>query len=98
MERELRIYTLRPGTLEDFTTAWRSEVLPLRERFGFEVLGAWCEPARSEFVWELAYRGVEGLREGERRYGEARALLEFEHDPADFVESVQVRFLEPIAV
>lgn len=96
VEHELRIYTLRRGTLEDFISAWRREVLPLRERFGFEVLGVWCELERSEFVWQLAYLGDEGLREGERRYGEARALLSFQHDPADYVEAVQVRFLQSV--
>src|ERR1700689_4918627 len=95
VERELRIYTLRPGTLDEFVFSWRREVLPLRARYGFEVLGAWSEPERYEFVWELGYGGEEGLREGERRYAAARALLTFEYDPADYVASVQVRFLLP---
>jgi hypothetical protein len=96
MDTELRIYRLRDGELDRFVAAWRRHVLPLRARFGFRVLGSWQHPDANEFVWQLAYDGPEGIAERERQYADARALEHFEDDPAQYVESAEVRFLRPL--
>lgn len=96
MDCELRIYKLRAGSLADFVSAWRREVLPLREREGFRVLGVWCDPEAPEFVWQLSYAGDGDVREAERLYAETRASVVFEDDPAAYVESAQVRFLSDV--
>jgi len=43
MQFQLREYTIEAGRLEDFVREWRELVLPLRERLGFPVVGAWVE-------------------------------------------------------
>lgn len=96
METELRIYTLKPGSLEAFVAAWRQEVLPLRERCGFLVTGAWHSEDGEEFVWQLAHEGARTLREQEDAYAAIRSALTFADDPARYVDAVQVRFLEPL--
>ena len=41
-ERQLRVYKIADGHLDDFATEWRAQVLPLRERFGFRIQ-AWTD-------------------------------------------------------
>lgn len=101
MDVQLRIYRVRPGKLDAFVRAWRRHALPLRAEFGFRVLGAWHAADGSEFVWQLAYDGPEGLEQREREYAAARGKVQFEDDPAAYLDGVEVRFLrglrEPVA-
>ena len=59
MQLVLRIYTIRPGELDEWLAEWREQVVPLRRAVGFEVLGAWAtEEAADEpatFTWLLGY-------------------------------------------
>ena len=41
MEYQLRRYRIAPGKLDEFIGVWKAGVVPLRERFGFQVHGAW---------------------------------------------------------
>ncbi len=44
MTLQLRTYTLKPGTLSQWTEIWREQIKPLREKLGFSVPGAWTVP------------------------------------------------------
>src|SRR6476469_5871390 len=43
MEIELRDYVAAPGRLDDWIRGWSDGVMPLRERCGFHLLGAWLD-------------------------------------------------------
>jgi hypothetical protein len=60
---QLRIYTVKPGAMEDWVDEWRQQVAPLRRRFGFTILGPWIIEAEDRFVWIL---GSTGPRAGKR--------------------------------
>ena len=47
----------KEGELEAFVAEWRTRVVPLRRRMGFEVLGAWTIPEENRFVWIIQYPG-----------------------------------------
>jgi len=66
-EWQLREYRIAPGRFEAFLAAWRTGVLPLRRKFGFEVQ-AWASPEESRFVWVLAYSGPGSFAEAERKH------------------------------
>ena len=59
MTTELRDYLIAKGHLDDFVKAWRDGVLPLRERLGFRVEGAWTIPSERRFVWILSHDAPE---------------------------------------
>jgi NIPSNAP len=93
---QLRIYEIQVGRMPDFLRAWRESVIPLRERFGFYVVGAWLDEQQSSFVWLVAYDGEGGFESAETRYYAApeRASI----DIARYVVSSEVRMLQPLGL
>jgi len=86
MQLVLRIYTIRPGELDEWVEEWREHVVPLRRAAGFDVLGAWAteetadEPAT--FTWLLGYDGAEGLEAASAAYYHSPERQALEPDPA----------------
>ena len=50
-ERQLPVYKIADGHVDDFASEWRAAVLPLRRQFGFTV-EAWTDSLK---VADLAY-------------------------------------------
>ena len=53
MQYQLRDYDIKPGAYAEFVQEWADNIVPLRRRHGFEVVGAWSDGER-RFVWILA--------------------------------------------
>jgi hypothetical protein len=53
---QLRRYEVKRGEFEQFVTAWR-DLVPIRERYGFEVLWAFINAEESEFTWAVRHDG-----------------------------------------
>jgi len=51
MTSQLREYTVRPGEMRQWIEEWRSKIVPLRLKHGFEVVGAWTVEGTDQFVW-----------------------------------------------
>jgi NIPSNAP protein len=47
---QLREYTVRPGETEQWLDEWRAKIVPMRRKFGFEVLGAWTVEESDQFI------------------------------------------------
>ena len=97
MELVLRIYTIKPGELEEWTEEWREHVLPLRRSLGFEVLGAWVSEEASTFTWLLGYDGPDGLAAANTAYYESPERAALDPDPARHIAETRqlpVRALE----
>jgi hypothetical protein len=82
MELVLRIYTIKPGELEEWIAEWREHVLPLRRRLGFEVLGAWVSEETSTFTWLLGYDGPDGIEAANAAYYDSPERAALDPDPA----------------
>ncbi len=86
MQLVLRIYTIRPGELDEWLEEWRDHVVPLRRAAGFEMLGAWAseegpeEPAT--FAWLLGYEGPASLEAANATYYRSPERQALEPDPA----------------
>ena len=91
--RQLRIYTLEPDQLAAFVEAWRDGVVPLRERFGFRVDGAWVA-ADGRFAWIVAHDGDFAAADQAYYASDERARLN--PDPASWVISADTVMIEPI--
>jgi hypothetical protein len=55
VQHQLRIYQVKKGRMDDWVSIWRSEVLPIRRRFGFSVIGPWIVRDESRFVWIVGH-------------------------------------------
>ena len=72
MEIELREYVIRDGQMDAWVDGWRSGVVPLRQREGFEIMGAWVDRAGSRFIWLLGYTGEGTFDTADDRYYSSR--------------------------
>jgi hypothetical protein len=96
VELLLRIYTIRPGELDEWLREWREHVVPLRRSVGFEVLGAWVsEGAAAEaatFTWLLGYDGPGDIDAANAAYYDSPERAAVEPDPARHIaEARQLR-------
>lgn len=93
MEYELRVYTIKPGRLDQFVEEWRAQVLPLRRRLGFDVRGAWTVPEEDLFVWLV---GADELARRDAAYYESAERAALEPDPARLVAVPRHWRLKPV--
>lgn len=89
MEYQLRIYTVRPGEMEEWLEEWRRHVLPLRRKFGFAVTGPWVIEAEDRFVWILGYEGEQGWAAADAAYYESEERKSLRPDPARHLSRVE---------
>jgi hypothetical protein len=82
VEYQLRIYTVQPGKMEAWVSDWHRHVLPLRRKFGFEVLGPWVIDEEDRFVWILGYDGERGFAAADAAYYESEERRRIVPDPA----------------
>lgn len=95
MPTQLRRYTINRGKLDDFVAAWQRGVVPLRQRHGFHVDGAWLIRDRSEFVWLMRYDGDDWEAKDKAYYASPeRAALS--PDPAQLIAKVEHWFVTPV--
>jgi len=93
MQSQLRIYSIKEGLLDEFVEFWRSEIVPLRRRFGFEVGGAWADAESRTFAWVVSHPDFE--RAATDYYDSPdRKLLS--RDPGEFIESSELRLMESV--
>jgi hypothetical protein len=98
MTTEMRAYLIFTGHLDEFVTAWRHGVVPLRERHGYRIDGAWLIREERRFVWLLSRDVPESEWEvrNEAYYADpARAALH--PDPAQWIEQTENRFVELVS-
>lgn len=85
MEYQLRRFRIAPGKLEEFIHAWKAGVVPLRERFGFQIHGAWSIAESNEFVWVISYDGREGFDVADAAYYASEERRGLSPDPAGHI-------------
>ena len=88
MEYQLRIYTVRAGEMEDWLDEWHRHVLPLRRRFGFEVVGPWVIDGEDRFVWILGFGG-EDWAAADAAYYKSEERRSIVPDPARHLAGVE---------
>jgi hypothetical protein len=89
VEVRVRIYEAKAGELERFVEEWQATIRPLREGFGFRVLGAWASQEGRRFVWILGYEGSDGFASADARYYASPERAALEPDPARLLERAE---------
>ena len=92
---QLRIYSIEPGHLADFVTAWSAGVRPLRRRFGFES-AAWTVEEEGLFIWLVTYRGEKPFEEADTSYYASPERQAMTPDPAQWIIRNETRWLRPV--
>jgi hypothetical protein len=89
MEHELRLYSVRPGEMEEFVAEWKEHILPLRRSFGFEVVGPWIGLNDDLFIWILGYSGDEGFAAADAAYYDSEQRKALDPNPARHLAKTQ---------
>lgn len=93
---QLRDYEIKPGQMEQWIEEWRSQIVPLRRRFGFHVLGAWTVEGTNRFVWILSYDGSRTWREADADYYASPERKAMSPDPARHFADTQATLMEEV--
>ncbi|MEV7986877.1 NIPSNAP family containing protein [Micromonospora sp. NPDC085948] len=96
MTTQLRIYTVRPGRLDEWVAAWRTLVVPLRRRFGFEISGSWVDVERQQHIWLVSHFGPQSFEEANADYWRSSERVAMGLDPYDYLLSEEIRTVEPV--
>lgn len=93
MRYQLRDYRIRPGAMTEFVNEWRASVVPIRRRFGFEVVGAWSNAETNRFVWIIGHEA--DFEEADRMYYTSPERTELSPNPARFIDETRTEFVSP---
>jgi hypothetical protein len=94
-ERELRVYTVKPGEMEAWLAEWREKVYALRTKLGFRVAGAWTA-ADDRFIWMLEYAGNESFDAADAAYYASEERKSMQPDPARHLDKTEYYRLRPV--
>ena len=83
---QLRVYTIKSGEMQGWISEWKSEIVPLRRRFGFEVVDAWTSEEPERFIWILRYEGSKAWEEAESDYYDSAERKALDPNPARHID------------
>jgi hypothetical protein len=95
VRRQLRIYRIAVGHMDEFIDGWRAGVLPLRRRFGFEIEAAWSSTTDDRFCWLVRYDGEGTFEEADHAYYASPERKGLTDDPARFIVEAGAFMVEP---
>ena len=87
-----------PGEMEQWLDEWRSRIVPLRQKFGFGILGAWTVAGADEFVWIITYSGPKSWEQADSDYCGSPERKAISPDPARHLAHTETRMLTDVAV
>jgi NIPSNAP len=93
---QIREYTVKPGEMNAWIEEWRSSIVPLRKRHGFEVVGAWTVDGTDQFVWIVKYEGPKSWSEADADYYGSDERKAMDPDPARHLAKTGARMMSPI--
>jgi NIPSNAP len=96
VEIELRDYRIRHGQMDAWIAGWKSGVVPLREKAGFHIIGAWVDRQNDRFVWLVGYAGAGEFETANNRYYSSHERGSLQPDPAELIEEVETVKVETV--
>jgi hypothetical protein len=97
MEYRLRIYEVKQGEMSSWIDEWSRLIRPLRERLGFQVIGAWASEESNTFVWLLGYDGAGGYDAADAAYYASPERKTIAPDPARHLAATRQLEVTPVA-
>lgn len=96
MTSQIREYTVKPGEMADWVAEWRSRVVPLRRKFGFQIVGAWTVDGTDQFVWIITYDGPKSWEQADADYYQSPERKALDPDPARHLAHTQTRLMTSV--
>ena len=96
MTWQIREYTVKPGEMEAWLDEWRSKIVPLRERYGFKVVGAWTVDGSDQFIWIISYDGPKSFEQANAHYYESPERKVIDPDPARHLAQTGSRLMTAV--
>jgi hypothetical protein len=93
---QIREYTVKPGEMDAWIEEWRSSIVPLRKRHGFEVVGAWTVDGSDQFVWIVKYDGPKPWSEADADYYGSPERKAMDPDPARHLAKTGARMMSSV--
>lgn len=93
---QIREYTVKPGEMDQWLDEWRAQIVPLRERYGFRVLGSWTVDGTDQFVWIISYDGPRSWDEANADYYGSAERKALDPDPARHLAHTQTRLMTAV--
>ena len=90
MATEVRIYTMKPGKLDDFIEIFQRDIMPTSAAYGVRIHAAWLNREQNEFVWVRSYDDEETLE----RYSNSPERARYTPSTQLCLESMEVRTVE----
>ena len=56
MISQIRIYTINKGEMDNFLKHFKEDIIPLHEKIGVPITGAWVNRPQNEFIWVRTYK------------------------------------------
>jgi hypothetical protein len=96
---QLRVYDLRPGSLDKFLHAfWDSDMLQIRHEFGFVLAASWSVLGEDRFVWVVRHDGdADAFARAEEAYYASPRRIQLDPNPADFVMAGTVSLMAAVS-
>ena len=96
MARQLRIYTMKPGRLDDWVDLFRRGTSKLRREQGFD-LQAWTSEATNQFVWLVTRDGTdEEFEAADAAYYQLPEHKPLHEEALLYLEKGESWFLDPV--
>ncbi|MGH2817171.1 MAG: NIPSNAP family protein [Actinomycetota bacterium] len=91
---QLRSYVVKPGEMDEWLTEWREKVVPLRLKFGFEIVSAWVIEEEDRFVWIVGHDGDFAARDDDYYASPERENMD--PDPARHLASTETKLMTSV--
>ena len=91
---QIRIFTINKGKMNEFVSAWKNGVYPLRIKYGFKIEKAWVVRDKNKFIWILSYDGPEGFEAKDSSYYASQSRTSLKPDPADYIADSENYFID----
>ena len=82
--------------MDEWLSAWRDRIVPLRRNLGFDVVSAWVDRESNRFVWLLRRTTVGDWQSRDRDYYESDERRSMQPDPADCIARAERFFVEEV--
>ena len=93
MQYQFREYEIRLDAMAEWLSEWRRDILRLRHRLGFQVIGAWPVADANRFVWVLGWDGPGSFENADRACCASLERAAIQPDPARHMLRSQTRLM-----
>jgi hypothetical protein len=93
---QLRVLTIRAGELDHFIDAWKTFILPLRNKYGFHTDAAWTITEGNKFYWLLSYEGTRPWEKLDEDIYQDLIRQSIDLDAFRYIDRVERWFIQPL--